>query len=397
MHHHPFLIMPPPFGNLPRMLRAASLSAALAGLAGCATDTLDWDMRNRTSALNTSQAAQAATTSRPAADARGVLSYPGYQVAVARRGDTVTTVANRVGLDAVELARYNAIEPGQTLRAGELLVLPSRVANAAPLGTGGQTSGIDVTTLAANAIDRAAGATPAASAPSAATAAGAEPVRHKVVRGETAYSIARTYNVSARALADWNGLDADMNVREGQTLLIPVATQPAPARGESAPGAGSPTPLPPSASLPLPAQDEAAASAPAPDTPASPDLGAGRSAASAATYVMPVAGKIIRTYQKGRNEGIDIAAPAGTAVRAAANGTVAAITKDTDQVKVLVLRHADGRLTVYASVTAISVAKGASVKRGQTIAAVAAADPAILHFEVRDSGGDSTDPMAFLQ
>jgi len=76
---------------------------------------------------------------------------------------------------------------------------------------------------------------------------------------------------------------------------------------------------------------------------------------------------------------------------------VAAITKDTDQVEVLVLRHADGRLTVYASVTAIAVAKGAAVTRGQTIATVAAADPSILHFEVRESGGDSTDPMAFLQ
>lgn len=391
MHHHPFLI-------LPQMLRAASLSAALAALAGCSTDTLDWDLRNGTSALNTSQAALAATASRPAADARGVLSYPGYQAAVAQRGDTVTTIANRVGLDPNELARYNAIEPGQTLREGEILVLPSRVGEAAPLGTGGQTSGIDVTTLAANAIDRAAGTAPSGVAPQpAATATGAEPVRHKVVRGETAYSIARTYNVSARALADWNGLDADMAVRDGQTLLIPVATQPAPAGGESVPGAGSPTPLPPSASLPLPAQDEAAASAPAPGTPASPDLGLGRSAASAALYAMPVDGKIIRTYKKGQNEGIDIAAAVGTAVHAAADGTVAAITKDTDQVEVLVLRHADGRLTVYASVTAIAVAKGATVKRGQTIATVAAADPAILHFEVRESGGDSTDPMAFLQ
>lgn len=393
MHHHPFLIMPP-------TLRAASLSVALVAVAGCSTGPLDWDLRNGTSALNTSQAALSATASRPAADSRGVLSYPGYQVAVAQRGDTVTRVANRVGLNAEELARYNAIEPDQSLREGELLVLPHRVAETGPLGAAGQTAAIDVTTLATNAIDRAAGTAPTATVQPAAGAAGAEPLRHKVVRGETAYSIARSYNVSARALADWNGLDADMAVREGQTLLIPVATTTAApdlAAVESAPGAGSPTPLPPSASLPLPAQDEAAASAPAPGTPASPDLGEGRSAASSALYAMPVDGKIIRGYQKGQNEGIDIAAPAGTQVRAAADGTVAAITKDTDQVEVLVLRHADGRLTVYASVTAIAVAKGAAVTRGQTIATVAAADPSILHFEVRESGGDSTDPMAFLQ
>ena len=46
MHHHPFLIMAP-------IVRAASLSVALAGLAGCSTGPLDWDMRNGTSALNT--------------------------------------------------------------------------------------------------------------------------------------------------------------------------------------------------------------------------------------------------------------------------------------------------------------------------------------------------------
>jgi len=379
-------------------IRALSLTAAMAVLTACAPSEFDWDMRNGQSALNTSQAASAATTSRPAADAHGVLSYPGYQVAVAQRNDTVTTVARRIGLDPAELARYNAIDASQTLRQGEILVLPRRVPESASSGTPIQGSGIDVTTLAANAIDRAAGTTPPAAAQPGTTASGAEPVRHKVQRGETAYSIARTYNISARALADWNGLDADMNVREGQILLIPVA---APPQGQPAavapPGAGSPTPLPPSALLPLPAQDEAAASAPAPGTPASPDLGQGRSAASSALYAMPVDGKIIRGYAPKKNEGIDIAAAAGTVVRAAADGTVAAITKDTDQVEVLVLRHADGRLTVYASVTAISVAKGAAVKRGQTIATVAPGDPAILHFEVRESGGDSTDPMAFLQ
>ena len=80
------------------------------------------------------------------------------------------------------------------------------------------------------------------------TATGTEPQRHVVKRGETAYSIARMYNVSVRSLADWNGLDAKMTVREGQTLLIPVATGPAPKTAAvTAPGAGSPTPEPPSA------------------------------------------------------------------------------------------------------------------------------------------------------
>ena len=83
-------------------------------------------------------------------------------------------------------------------------------------------------------------------------------------------------------------------------------------------------------------------------------------------------------------------------MRAAADGTVAAITKDTDQVPILVLRHADNLLTVYAGIDAVKVAKGAKVSRGQQIAVIRAATPAFLHFEVR-KGVDAVDPMGFLQ
>ena len=49
-----------------------------------------------------------------------------------------------------------------------------------------------------------------------------EPIRHKVSRGETAFTISRLYNVSIRSLADWNGLDSNYTIREGQYLLIPL-------------------------------------------------------------------------------------------------------------------------------------------------------------------------------
>ena len=222
-------------------------------------------------------------------------------------------------------------------------------------------------------------------------------MRHRVVRGETAFTVARTYGVGARALADWNGLGPEMALREGQTLLIPTAAGAAPVpEPVTNPGVGSPTPLPPSAARPLPAENPVAASKPAPGTPASPDLGSQRTAASAARFAMPVDGRIIRSFAKGRNDGIDIAAAAGTGVRAAADGTVAAITKDTDQVPILVLRHADNTLTVYAGIDGVKVAKGARVSRGQQIAVIRAADPAFLHFEVR-KGVDAVDPMGFLQ
>ncbi|MDW4548151.1 M23 family metallopeptidase [Defluviimonas sp. D31] len=390
-------------------LRVALLGTSLVALAACEPGGgFDPDLRNYSQiGLDTSAAAMQASAARPAPDARGIISYPNYQVAVARRGDTVESVAARVGLPAAELAGYNALQPGMQLREGEIVALPRRVAGAAPvtaapvMGAPATAPGgrIDVTTIASGALDRAS-ATPApqpAAAPAPAPVSGTEPVRHRVQRGETAYSVARLYNVDVKALADWNGLGPDLGLREGQTLLIPVAnaTRPAPV-AVTAPGQGSPTPTPPSASTPLPAEKTTPAAAPV-KTPPPADLGAEKTAASSGSKLaMPVQGKIIRGYQKKKNEGIDISASAGSSVTAAGDGTVAAITKDTEQVPILVIRHEGNLLTVYANIDGIAVAKGAKVSRGQTIAKVRASDPAFLHFEVRQ-GFDSVDPMPYLQ
>lgn len=395
--------------------RALCMTATLAILAACNSSDLDWDLRSRPGALNTSDAARSAAAERPRPDERGIISYPNYQVAVAQQGDTVATLATRVGLDPVQVARYNALTPQNPLRAGEVVALPQRVAAApamapAPVVATAPAQAIDVTAIATTALDRA-GTAPAAPAPAPAAApvaapataparAADEPVRHRVVRGETAYSIARSYNVSAKALSDWNGLGTDLAVREGQYLIIPTAAEaPPPAASGTAvtvPGVGSPTPTPPSAAKPLPDEKPAPASAKPPGQPASPDLGAQRTTASASRLGFPVQGSIIRGYVQKKNDGIDIAAAAGTPVAAAADGTVAAITQDTDQVPILVIRHPDNLLTVYANIDGIKVAKGASVKRGQTIATVRAADPAFVHFEVR-KGFESVDPMPYLQ
>ena len=369
----------------------------LLAVAGCSdTTALDWDLRSGT-ALDTSDAALQASGAPPQPDSRGVVSYPGYQVAVARRGDTVASVAARLGLGADELARFNALQPADTLREGEILSLPSRVASAeaAGPGTGGIIGGaVDVTTIATTALDRVGPDSPSTGAKSG----GAEPAQHRVQRGETAFSIARTYGVSARALADWNGLGSDLVVREGQYLIIPTASGPAPIAepAPTVPGEGSPTPEPPSASQPLPEETPQKASEPAKDTPVSPDLGSDRTAASSTQMTMPVSGNIIRGYVKKKNDGIDISAAAGTPVKAAADGTVAAITTDTSGTPIVVIRHADGLLTVYAGVEGVTLAKGAAVKRGQTIAKVRSGDPAFVHFEVR-KGVESVDPLPYLQ
>ncbi len=388
-------------------------------LVACGDQPLDFDLRGLGGGFSTAEAATGPLAARPRPDNRGVISYPNYQVAVARRGDTLADVAGRVGVDVASLARFNGISADVPLRKDEVIALPTRVAEPSP-ATGAASTGpiqpVDITSLAGNAINRApatpgvqTAALPPAAAPAQAQR-GTEPVRHKVERGETAYTIARLYSVPVTALAEWNGLGADFSIREGQFLLIPVPQQNPPARTAApapaqtavpttAPGAGSPTPTPPSAAKPLP-QDDTAKPLPT-DTGAAPakpvaNVGPTTQPAKATKMVVPVQGSIIRGYAKGRNEGINIKAAAGAPVKAADSGTVAAITKSAEGVPIVVVRHAGNLLTVYANVTDVNVAKGDSVGRGQQIAKLRSGDDAYVHFEVRQ-GFDSVDPTPFIE
>lgn len=285
----------------------------------------------------------------------------------------------------------------------------------------------DVTAIAGAALDRAGNVTtqPLTSAQTAGAAPqttaapqnlpfgtmSAEPIRHIVARGETAYTVARLYNVPVGDIAAWNSLSSDLALREGQTLLVPVAGGTPPAATTAAvtqPGQGSPTPVPPSASQPLPPPAAPAttitppATTPATTTaaaqPASPapNLGAQQSSSSSsARLAMPAQGAIIRAYAPGRNEGIDIGAAAGSEVKAADSGTVAAVTTNTDGVQIVVIRHSDGLMTVYTHLDNLTVQKDSTVARGQTIGRVRAGNPSYLHFEVR-RGMASQDPSQFL-
>jgi hypothetical protein len=57
-----------------------------------------------------------------------------------------------------------------------------------------------------------------------------------------------------------------------------------------------------------------------------------------------------------------------------------AVTRDTEGVPIVVVRHEGDLLTVYAGVDGLKVEKGTRVSRGQEIATIRAADPAVLHF-----------------
>lgn len=405
-----------------RPLRASVL-ATTALLAACQQMPIDLDLRNRGDGFTTATAV-ANLPQRPAPDARGVISYPTYQVAVAQRGDTVRSLATRLGLDAAEVASYNGVEPDAALRRDEIVALPRRVAEpsaatgaqpqVATAATAPAPSAINVQTLAAAAIDRAGPTQAALPAPGTATPSGtttppatvsaapsaAEPIRHQVVRGESVYILSRRYGIPVAAIAEWNGLGPDLTIRDGQYLLIPTsATAPAPVAvaGPTAPGAGSPTPVPPSAATPLPDETPAPASAPPPAAPPAPELGPATPAPAAreAQFVRPVEGAIIRAYARGRNDGIDISAPAGTAVRAADAGEVRAITTNTEGIRIVVIKHNDNLLTVYTHIENLTVENGSRVTRGQTIGQVRAGDPSFLHFQVR-VGTESRDPTSYL-
>ncbi len=399
-----------------RPLKTYAMAASAFALLAACEGGFDFDLRGGLGQkLDTSQAAVTATAPRPSPDSRGIISYPNYQVAIARRGDTVSDVAARIGANPQELAQYNAIKVDDPLREGEIIALPSRVAEPST-GQVINPSDVDITALAGSAIDNAAPTTVETetleSAPTTEVAAvpenaqiGFEPIRHTVQRGETAFTIARLYGVTVRALAEWNGLGQSFTIRENQILLIPPAQPAAPsssprpevretasATATTAPGEGSPTPTPPSATKPLPAEQPTKAV----EKPASPDLSKTQTTTKSSGQMgYPVSGKVIRPYSKGKNNGIDLSASAGSPVAAAADGTVAAITTDAEGVKIIVVRHPQNLMTVYYNVENVGVTKGTPVKRGQKLAAIPSKDN-YLHFEVR-KGFDSVDPAPYLK
>lgn len=359
-------------------MRTRMVAVALLVLAGCAQS------------FGPAGQPAASAAPRPAPDQRGIISFPSFQLVVARMGETTASITQRLGLDGSRLAGHNAIDPNAPLPQGTVLTLPGGPGGSVQVTDPYAGQGVRAPAVPGMAGQAAPAASAAAPTATAGAPAGANPRQHRVESGETAWSIARKYGVSIADLASWNGLPADMTIRSGQMLTIPVAGATAATAAASAPGAGSPTPRPPSAATPLPNET----AAPATQAPPAADLGATRTAASSGgRFVMPAEGSIIRAYRKGSNDGIDIGAAAGSPVRAAASGTVAAITRDTAGVPIVVIRHQGELMTVYAGLGSLTVAKGDTVTAGQAIGTTR--DDGTMHFEVRQ-GFESVDPAGYL-
>ena len=371
------------------------LLTILWALSACENSSLsNFDFDFRGNSFDTSDAALQATQSRPKANELGIISYPTYQIAVARRDDTIESMAERLGQNPGELARYNGLAEGERLRNGEVLALPRTGSR------GGQylessdeieettlSKDINVLELADNAL-KVAGVS--ANNQLDRTSSDAknlmDPIKHNVVRGETVFTISRLYNISVRSLADWNGLDSDYTLREGQILIIPLVDKKATKNAQKEIDQLA-VPAPPSSKKPQPRNVNTQEFSKSTDTKISvPENG---------KMAYPLEGLVIREYSKNINDGIDFTARAGTKVVAADTGLVATVTEDINQIAIVVLKHPENILTVYANLTNIKVSTNQNVNRGDILGEIPDGDPPYLHFEIRE-GFESVDPLEYL-
>lgn len=118
-----------------------------------------------------------------------------------------------------------------------------------------------------------------------------------------------------------------------------------------------------------------------------------------ADFRWPARGRVITGYSKGGNEGINIAVPEGTPVKAAEGGTVAYAGSELKGYGNLVLiRHPNGYVSAYAHNGELKVKRGDAVKRGQVVASSGQSGNVSspqLHFELR-KGSTPVDPTPYL-
>lgn len=134
----------------------------------------------------------------------------------------------------------------------------------------------------------------------------------------------------------------------------------------------------------------------APDVPDTPIV--------SGDFLWPIADRFLITTTFGYerpgevpHRGIDIPAPAGTAIRAAESGTVITAAKHSSYGNYVIISHGNGYATLYAHCTALYVSVGQKVTKGETIAGVGSTGYSSgnhLHFEVR-LNGVLTDPLTY--
>jgi murein DD-endopeptidase MepM/ murein hydrolase activator NlpD len=307
-------------------------------------------------------------------------------------GETVDTLAKRYGVPAGAILQANNISAAHALKPGQRLVIPRFAQPAA--------APVPAAPATAPAV---------AAAPQPKTAGGV----HVVAPGETLMKLSRLYGKSVSEIAKANKIPPHQQVKIGDRIIIPgarhVAAQPpaqsAPQPAPQVVAANQPKPGPaqPQAKQPEP-QHSARVATPAAEQPvAETPVKAAEATGSMPTFRWPVRGRVIAGFgpktNGQQNDGINLAVPEGTPVKAAEDGVVAYAGNELKGYGNLVLiRHGNGYVTAYAHASEVMVKRGEQIKRGQVIAKsgqTGNVGSPQLHFEIR-KGATPVDPMQFL-
>jgi lipoprotein NlpD len=214
---------------------------------------------------------------------------------------------------------------------------------------------------------------------------------YTVKRGDTLYSIALEHGLDYRELAQWNTLEDPSRLKVGQVLRLQGEQVQAlkPGIGGAIIGRVEQKPV---ESRPIEG-GSAASNVPTPGAAATTSV-----APADAGFVWPAKGKVIAGFSEPRSKGIDIDGKLGDPVVAAAAGRVTYIGNGIPGLgKLVVLKHDNGFITVYAHNRDILVKEQQSVTRGQKIAELGStdADRPKLHFQIR-KGSAAVDPLRYL-
>jgi murein DD-endopeptidase MepM/ murein hydrolase activator NlpD len=300
--------------------------------------------------------------------------------------DTLEILARRYNVTPAAILQANGYKGPRTLSPGQQLIIPRPGAVAAAPA-------------------------PAMSAPaSKPVLASPASSLHVVNHGDTMMGIARRNHISVGELARANGLPPTAQLKIGMKLNVPVkASAVAAPVAQPAVAQAAPISAPPvtrlAAVTPDPQQKARLAQttnvdeAPAAEAPAK----AAEATGALPTFRWPVRGKVITSYgakTNGKsNDGINLAVPEGTPVKAAEDGVVAYSGNELKGYGNLVLvRHSNGYVTAYAHASELLVKRGDSIKRGQVIAKSGQSGEVSspqLHFEIR-KGSNPVDPLQFL-
>jgi murein DD-endopeptidase MepM/ murein hydrolase activator NlpD len=303
--------------------------------------------------------------------------------------DTLETLAHRYNVKPAAILQANGYRGPRALSPGQQLIIPFQTP----------------ATIAAPAL--------AGPASKAVVAAKPAPSVHVVNHGETLLGIARRNHISVSELARANNIDASAKIRLGMKLTVPAAKSAAvvPAvppvtfeDAQSSAGLAPPaTKMAAAASGPQQSVRLAQATTKIDEPSAEAPVKTAEATGALPTFRWPVRGKVITSYgakTNGKaNDGINLAVPEGTPVKAAEDGVVAYSGNELKGYGNLVLvRHSNGYVTAYAHASELLVKRGDPIKRGQIIAKSGQSGEVgspQLHFEIR-KGSSPVDPLQFL-